>query len=461
MKGRRNILNVGVAVLMLLLTTSSAVAMLSLSPAARGQAPGPIDQTWVDQQLVAWQPSVITPMSFGAEDLKASYDNPLLSYNSMQVQSSYLNMLNSTGAQFVRIDVGYDPWLSGNSTAQNEMATLIGQARSDGKGIIIADASAERYRSNPLPWAQFQTAWVQRVQTLASLFHPDYYIVIKEPGWYAPMISDVLTNPAAQSPDSWLNLTAALTSAVHSVSPDTKVGVAIAADSLSSNPSLYDPYLKGLAGMGEISFIGFDIYTITGFTATQNYLNTYGSGSKDVWIAECWSSDGTNVNVYDPSRAALDATWVQAAYYFAEQVHATMMIPFYGNIFASYNLSQQSPSDPGQIVSLLQERTPVFYSFQNVISTNAAGTLPTYTTTTSQTATSQTSTSGTSAQTSGEATTGSISTSASSTGEGGGGSGAFGGRAVLLGAAIAVVVVLAVVGLWAARRGRAGRPAQS
>ncbi|HZW58485.1 MAG TPA: hypothetical protein VFF30_19510 [Nitrososphaerales archaeon] len=66
--------------------------------------------------------------------------------------------------------------------------------------MIIADASSETYRNNPLPWAQFKEAWAERVQAIESLYHPDYYLIIKEPGWYIAMVSDARTNPQFPSP---------------------------------------------------------------------------------------------------------------------------------------------------------------------------------------------------------------------------------------------------------------------
>ncbi len=393
----------------------------------------------MDQKLVAWKPTTVTPMNFGAVFTRASYDNILTSYNTPDVENADLGMLVRTNASFIRMDIGFDSWLQDKTTAQQEVATLVSQVRSDGKTLIIADAAAESYRhGGGLPWTQFQDAWVQRVSTLASLFHPDYYVVIKEPGWYAPMITDVTTNPAAQDPNSWLNLTSTLATAVHSVSPNTQVGVAIAADSLTTNPSLYVPYLRGLSGIAGISFMGFDIYTTTGFDNTQNFLNQYGNQGKAVWIAECWSGDAGVA--FDSSRSTLDSNWIQAAYYFGEMMGAKMIIPFFTDIFASYSLTSSSPTDPTQIVSLYSQRTPVFYSYGRVIASNAAGGTPTSTTSSFTQTTSITSSHVSSSQ--GQMTT-------TSTEGGGGGRG---GDVALIAAGLAVVLLAVVLAVVLARR---------
>ncbi len=387
--------------------------------------------------LVQWKPSSYPHIDFGVLFPRASYDNIMTSYNTVDVENADLGMLVSTNASYVRIDIGFDAWLQGKTTVQQEVSSLVGQIGSDGKTLIIADAAAESYRhGGQLPWVQFQDAWVQRVQTLASLYHPGYYIVVKEPGWYAPMISDATTNPAVQDPNSWLNLTRVLADAVHAVSPNTQVGVAIAADSLSSNSGLYVPYLRGLANISGVSFMGFDIYTTSGFTNTQNFLNQYGNQGKQVWIAECWS--GTGTVAFDSTRSTLDQKWIQLVYYFGEDIGAKMVIPFFTDIFASYSLTSSSPTDPTQIVSLYSQRTPVFYSYGNVIAANSGQT--------NVTTTSTAQTTGSTAQTTGSA---SKSYSTQSTGIPSGG----GGRDLLpIAAGLVVIIVVVVLALALTRR---------
>ncbi len=356
------------------------VSSLAATRFVEGQTSDQITQTWAQQMAAQWQPEVYHNMSFGALITSASYDQIEYSYNTPAVLQGYLNLMESSGAGYIRIDVGYDAWLHDNLTVQKELQSMVSQMRSDGKGFILADAGAEAYRSNPLPWAQFQQAWIQRVTTLAAFFHPNYYIVIKEPGWYVPMISDATTNPLVQSPAQWLNLTQYLTNAVLSVSPTTKVGVAIAADGLNQQPSFYTAYLNGLPSIKGLSFMGFDIYTTSGFASTESYLSQYGHGNLSLWMAECWSGSNPSV-VYDSSRSTLDPIWMKAAYYFAQKEGFSMMVPFFTNLFASYSLTSTSPSTSSQIISLQQQRTPVFYMYQNV--TSGLENIPSSATTTS------------------------------------------------------------------------------
>jgi hypothetical protein len=378
-----------------------AIATLGAALVTQGQSSAAISESWSQQMIAQWQPAEYNTMSFGATIIPASYDQIEYSYNTPQVLQGYLSVMEDTGAGYVRIDVGYDPWLNGNTAIQAEVSSLVSQIHGAGKGFILADASAEAYRplNKRLPWAEFKQAWVQRVTTLAQVLHPDYYVVVKEPGWYAGMISDVLTNPQVQDPNQWLGLTQNLTNAVHSVSPNTKVGIAIAADSLNQNPSLYVPYLEGLASLTGVDFMGFDIYTTTGFTSTQDYLSSHGSGGLAVWVAECWSASDA-ATVYNPSRATLDQEWILAQYYFAQKENVSMMVPFFTNTFASYSLAETSPTDTTQIMSLQQQRTPVFEMYKNITAglENVPRGTTTTTTSTSATASTSTTTSPTSVQ---------------------------------------------------------------
>ncbi|MCL5067025.1 MAG: hypothetical protein M1368_01565, partial [Thaumarchaeota archaeon] len=262
------------------------------------------------EYVALWKPASFYPMQFSAVLNTASYDN--LEHNSLSVIQANLNMLKDSGVGSIRIDLGFDPWLLNNQTAINEMNAIVNNIRADGLKLIIADSAAESYRHHQLDWTQFQSAWIQRVKTLAAIYKPDYYIVVKEPGWYVPMVSDARTNPEFQSVSSWTNLTVALTEAVHSVSANTQIGVAISASSLDSQPTFYGQYLDAADQMTGISFLGFDIYTPNGFNATSDYVHS-SSPVKPLWIAEAWSEPSPPSN---PAMENSDATWITALYYF-------------------------------------------------------------------------------------------------------------------------------------------------
>ena len=186
--------------------------------------------------------------------------------------------------------------------------------------------------------------------TLAARYHPDYYIVVKEPGWYSPMVSDATTNPAFADPVEWIGLVSNLSSAVKQASPLTSVGVSIdAGGGFTNHHQFYDEFLNGV----RVDFLGFDIYSTDGFTNTANYLSQFGATGRQVWIAEYWS---TAFSPYDASREHLDASLQLLVYYFAQRVSASMVIPFFTNCFAAY-------ADSPSLAALLTQRTPAYEEF--------------------------------------------------------------------------------------------------
>ena len=299
-----------------------------------------------------------TTMSFGVVDASASYGIP--SYKNAAVQQADLSMLVSTGAQCVRVDIDYSAWLPGGNASLIQLLTSVAKdLRSQGRCLIIADASSESYRNGGcLDWAQFKVAWVQRVAALAALFHPKYYIVVKEPGWYVPMICDAATNPLFQSVNDWVGLTQNLTNAVKAASLSAQIGVSIAAGYTTTQPAFYIQYVNEAQQLSGISFIGFDIYTSSDQVSVEHFLYNY-PPSKPIWIAESWSNP-------DPStqaQAQSDAQWMKSFYSYAQSIKAKMLIPFYTDLFSGYTV----PTTSSALITFYQGRTPVYTEFHNVV----------------------------------------------------------------------------------------------
>ena len=368
---------------MLVPPTISGLGVLTRTQAASTTSPPTqITTGWLNQELALWQGATPYPMNFSVQFTSASYTN--INHYNLTALEANLNMLYSTNADMVRIDIGYAPWLSSDQTRIGLMTSLVNNISSSKKIFVIADAASSSYATNPLPWTQFQAAWIQRVKTLAALYHPAYYIVVKEPGWYVPYVSDATTNPQFQNASSWLALTQELVSAVQQVSPDTRIGVSVAASDIANQSNLYTPYLLGLENMSGISFLGFDIYNIPGFTNTQQFLQQYGSGGKSIWIAEAWS--GTAGVALNSTRSSLDTLWMQTLYYFALEIHAQVISPFFTDIFSSYDAP---PTTSQGLITYFQSRTPVFYEFQNVVAQNSEITTSNIATTTTSSTTTR------------------------------------------------------------------------
>ena len=288
------------------------------------------------------------PMTFTGFCEPCSYDN-VYSYSLSQLEQD-VSMLKGLGVTQIRIDLGFDPWLSNNQTAIQKDVSIIDYIKSQGLSLVIADASAERYRNFPLPWTDFKVAWASRVHTLAQAFQPSYYLIIKEPGWYVPMVSDSRTNPNFQSALDWLNLTSWLSSAVSSVSPNTKMGVSVCSNCIYKNSNFYVPLLTELPT--SISFVGFDTYGQGDNVAMQNFLGNYSIGGRAIWNAEAWSQSSSSS---DPQT---DPNWLAAQYEFDLSKGVFEMMPFYTNDFVAY-----STTSPTTFVA----STPVAKEFQVII----------------------------------------------------------------------------------------------
>mgnify|MGYP001577895168 FL=1 len=319
-----------------------------------------ITEDWCNQKIAEWAPASTRPMDFCAVLLRASYDNPRQGYNTPDVIKAELDMLLSTGIGSVRVDINYDWWLQSSIAASkgllllNKLASTITNL---GKRFVIADAGAESYRNKNLSWSSFKTEWVKRVRTLAALYKPSHYIVIKEPAWYFPMISVWNRYTSARNVSDWVQLCRELVAAVKSASPTTKCGIA------ANNGSPFDmKVIQACLGITNLDFIGFDMYGSESYYSTMQFLNRYGTGGKDVWTAECWSIDGPSV--FDPSRADLDALWIRAHYYFCQtQILAVEMSPFYSDCFSMYS----QPADPQTLISLYNTtRQPVYGAYKSI-----------------------------------------------------------------------------------------------
>jgi len=244
------------------------------------------------------------------------------------------------GVQSVRVDIGYDAYAESDTAVISAIDGLVASIKGSQK-LVIADASREYYRKNPEPWAQFQTDWIARVTDLAGRYQPYAYLVIKEPGWYAAMISDAKTNPLVQEPSSWVSLLSELNAAVKSVSPGTLTGISTTGTSVGSGAqaALYTQIMAGAAAMDSNDILGFDIYGEGDFNGAAGWLGSNSTGGKQVWVAETWSN---TTGAAATGQEQTDAEWVEVAYDFCAMTGASLMNPFFTDSMCSYNISGQT-----------------------------------------------------------------------------------------------------------------------
>ncbi len=355
-----------VAVALLLTSAVAFYGSGSLPSSSSGCSYAPITSSWLSQQAQAWSSAPPRPLASSALLSSASYGTLEEPWNSLAAVETELAMLKASGVQVVRIDLNYAPWLDQNASVIAEVGQIVTSIRADGLQLMIADSASESYWHHPMSWDAFSAAWVSRVSTLAALYHPDYYEVVKEPGWYYPMLQGFPESPTVQSLPEWTSLTEQLIAAVRSVSPQTAIGVAVPASTLyGSTTELSFTYLAAAEKMAGLDFIGFDIYGVCDFEDTLRFLQQEGSGGKQVWVPEAWSTSGSGVE--DPSRASLDVQWAEVLYEFLATIDARGVALFYTDAMASYSTPPQTASG---LVSFYQGRTPVFYEVQNLTSAN-------------------------------------------------------------------------------------------
>lgn len=357
-------LGLGFGALVGLIGTGVALGVSQLPGGAPGQ--GPLQQ-YLAKQLVAWQPSAWAPLDFCIQDTRASYDNPHQAQNTLPVLQAELDFLLSLDPTSVRVDVGYDAFAENETTTMANVTAVIDAIKSAGKQLVIADAAREAYRKSPVPWTQFQSDWVARVSDLAGRFQPDAYVVIKEPGWYVPMISDIRTNLDAQSPSNWVSLLGGLASAVKSASPSTLAGISLTGLSVdpagSRDYAFFSSIAQGAEGLANVDILGFDCYGPNDFAGAQSFLASSPT-AKRAWLTETWSS--TSPSAGGGVQETIDEEWVQVAYDFCLLEGLSMMNPFFSDELCSYSLAGET--DPATIVSTYQTSTlPSYGTYQALI----------------------------------------------------------------------------------------------
>ncbi len=347
------------------------------SPSANATYPNGISPSWLSEAMRVWGSAPSHPLVLSPMMTRVSYDNVAQPATTLAVLDAELSMLEQTGAQGITVDLGYDAWLSDDTETIAKDDAVVAAIRDSGRLVVLKDASAERYRHRRLPWDQFAAAWIDRARTMAARYHPDFYTVIKEPPWYAPMIAGLSRTDASSAADrqvlavtTWTSLLARLVSAVKSVSPTTKVGIAVDGNVYGSTPAdrLDLGLMQAAVSMPGLDFIGFDLYTANAFSDTQRFLAQVGRGDKAVWINEAWSTTATQAA--NPAQEQVDPSWAKVLLAFARTIGAQGVSPFFTDRFASY---EAPPADAAGLSAFYRGRTPVFGAFRGYEAACRAG----------------------------------------------------------------------------------------
>ncbi len=298
--------------------------------------PSPITAAWSNRKAAEWNDGTRAPET-GCLLNSVSYGRIGDHAFTPKVTEAELAMLVQAGCTVIRIDLNYDPWLDNSAWEIAKYDNAAVMVRAQGLKLMIADAAGESYRNKrKTGWDDFKTAWVSRISAVAARYRPDYYVVVKEPGWYWMMPARaLLSQPWARTQD-WIDLTHWLVDAVKKASPKTKTAIAVPGDSLyggRTSDMLLAWYRAALA-MPNLDILGFDNYNARSFGDAQRFMREAGPAKKEFWLLEAWSHAKPNETA---AESDADSAFVTAALRFGGKFHLGGVVFFFTRYLASYD----------------------------------------------------------------------------------------------------------------------------
>lgn len=195
-----------------------------------------------------------------------------------------------------------------------------------GVDLVIADSQYTPYllvrggEDADTTWDEFRAYHRQRVEHYAGLYQPYAYEIVNEPGAYTEFSDLAGFESADQQLELWIEHTREMIDLVHEVSPQTRVGVSIAAQS-EFDMDYYERVLE----LG-IDFVAFRVYQPAQFDLIEDALAERGRPQEqgaELWLAETWYG-----YCLAPQRSmALDAEWLETAVAFAARYEGSAVLP--------------------------------------------------------------------------------------------------------------------------------------
>lgn len=195
-----------------------------------------------------------------------------------------------------------------------------------GVDLVIADSQYTPYllvrggEDADTTWDEFRAYHRQRVEHYAGLYQPYAYEIVNEPGAYTEFSDLADFESADQQLELWIEHTREMIDLVHEVSPQTRVGVSIAAQS-EFDMDYYERVLE----LG-IDFVAFRVYQPAQFDLIEDALAERGRPQEqgaELWLAETWYG-----YCLAPQRSmALDAEWLETAVAFAARYEGSAVLP--------------------------------------------------------------------------------------------------------------------------------------
>lgn len=312
---------------------------------------------WLDSGIAEWKPATCSPMKFGAVLGTASYNSGL--YYSLDVMKKQLSVLEEIGVDIIRIDLNYDAWLYSGSSDETVRErgverirvydAVVSQIRADGRELMIADACAEQYWKKTMTWEEFRAVFLERVETLAERYRPEYYVVVKEPYWYASYHSDKGFVKEEVTPEMWADLSEELCDIVKEVSPTTKTAVAEIPQFKETKE-----YFRRVKDIPNLDIIGIDLYAGGEIEHVTEVIREVRESGKEIWILETWLGAFPEKWPKMEEWRVLEAKWITLTVYYSQSNNIGGYLPFFSGRFT------KKTSDGWQ-------RTPSFYAYKSVI----------------------------------------------------------------------------------------------
>lgn len=301
----------------------------------------------IENKILIEKPSQFYSMHFGAQ-LTFSSGDMFIGINELKEQ---LKVIEETGAGVIRIDMDYEAWMTNNQDNIKRHDEIIKQIKSDGKLLMLADRGAISFKKNKVSWDYFREQHLKHTRIFMERYRPDYYVVVKEPISYSPMISTKTT------PEMWYELTAEACNIVKEVNVDTKCAVAVYPS--WENPSWIENerrFFELSSNINNLDIMGVDIYDEKAMQTTMNNLIPLAPQNKSIWMLESWN--GVASSYLQPWKEGEDAEWITSSVYFAQKNNFKGYISYYPVHFSSYTRLRGID---------WSARTLPFYAYKSVI----------------------------------------------------------------------------------------------
>lgn len=312
---------------------------------------------WLKEKFAAWKPADFKPMIFSGQ---------LLSVESLSQQADddlYLEMLFELDLDAIDIYI----WPGLYQKNRERYDHIVRRVKENQKKLIIgyqilpkthsfakATFQFEPIFKEPPSFKKFLETEKLYTKEYISRYKPDYYFVAVEPATNEGRIGSKFTI------NQWKQLVEEVSRLVKEICPQTKTGAAI----IHGEERFIDYFVE----VPYLDILGFDFYNKDALGSLELVIKKSQNNEKRVWIAETWSSL-QNIHFNEPWRQDIDARWLKAVIYLAQQHNIEGINAWWTTHFIDYILMKDQQDYVRKFFNSLQNkrRTATFYAYREVI----------------------------------------------------------------------------------------------